>query len=806
MASRKRSAADACEGQLGSGEHRATGAPSSRPPSPSPARDWKALLLLGPKGLLTGLAAPGTRTAQYFWLALASVAIFGIAFGLHLRAEISIERAHEERFESYRLAEELRQPSNDLTRMIRTYVATGDPIYKAHYQEILDVRDGRRPRPLQADNVYWDLVLGDDQRPRPNGEAAPLLQLMRRAGFTDAEFAKLAEAKAASDTLTKTEYAAMALVESRLPTAEASRTQAIRMLSDGKYHRSKADIMRPIGEFQTMVSTRTLAAVRAAEGHGRILRLVLVLSGLALVILFWCLLRAIQAEKRIKQANEAELTRYRSHLEQLVRERTAELTQRNRQLTEEVGARERAVAALNASESRFRFIAENTRDVIWMLDVATGRFSYVSPSVQEQRGFTPEEVMSQPMDAALTAESADRMRELMAATVSAWKAGERPHTLHVTDLEQPHRDGHVIGSEVLATLHGDSNGNLASVVGVTRDVTERKRAEDTVRRLAFYDGLTALPNRRLMTDRLEQSIARARREGSRVSLLFLDLDKFKPVNDQFGHHTGDWLLQVVAQRITECLRETDTAARLGGDEFVVVLPSIQSVAAAITVASRIHASLEVPFTTSRGERIEISSCIGIACYPDHADNAGGLLRAGDRAMYRAKRNGGNQVRVLSRGEPSSVPPEAVRGFGLQWDASYACGNPTIDAEHRKLFSKANRLLDAAALSPTDASAYAPAFEELLRDVAEHFRHEEDVLRAAGYSGLAQHAAQHRKLLRRALSLGQQVQTGQATVGELVDFLAVELVREHIARDDREYFPVLARRQPRHHPSQSDLSL
>jgi len=667
MATRERRAADACEGQMGRDANPVPGGTSSRPPAHLPSRDWKAWLLLGPWGLLTGLAAPGTRTAQYFWLALASVVVFAVAFGFYLRAEISIERTHEERFESYRLADELRQSSDDLTRMIRTYVAT-------------------------------------------------------------------------------------------------------------------------------------------AEGHGLIMRTLLAVSGLALVVLFWCLLRAIQAEKRIKLENEAELERHRFHLEQLVEERTEELTERNSQLTEEITAREHAVAALNASESKLRFIAENTRDVIWMLEVATHRFTYVSPSVEGQRGFTAAEVMSRPMEAALTKESADRMRELLAATISAWKAGERPDTLHLTDLAQPHRDGRVIHTELLATLHGDPEGNLASVLGVTRDVTERRRTEETVRRLAFYDGLTDLPNRRLMTDRLDQYIALARRGGSRVALLLIDLDKFKPVNDELGHHTGDWLLQVVAQRIAECLRETDTAARIGGDEFVAVLPNVQDALAALTVGRRIHASLEKPFVTAKGEQIEISSSIGIACYPDHAANAGELLRAGDRAMYRAKRNGRRQVHVLPLGDRNSIPPTSSEGLQLQWDASYVSGNPIIDAEHRELFRQVARLLEAAVLSPTNAGAHATAFETLVRSVAEHFGREEDILRAVGYARVEEHAAQHRGLLRRAFALALQVRTDQATVGELVDFLAADLVGGHIAQDDRNYYSALTRRPQDSHRSQPGIAV
>ena len=123
------------------------------------------------------------------------------AFVLYVQAEKQIDRANELRQQSFLLADELRQSSDDLTRMVRTYVATGDAIWKRHYQEILDIREGRSPRPANYQGVYWDLVMPDDARPSPSKDAVPLLTLMRQAGFTGEEFSKLAEAKTKSEPL-----------------------------------------------------------------------------------------------------------------------------------------------------------------------------------------------------------------------------------------------------------------------------------------------------------------------------------------------------------------------------------------------------------------------------------------------------------------------------------------------------------------------------------------------------------------------------------------------------------------------------
>lgn len=224
-----------------------------------------------------------SRFSRSLLLMLGMFVVFIIVFAIYVRAEKQIDRANELRQHSYLLADELRQSSDDLTRMVRTYVATGDRVYKQHYQEILDIRDGRRARPERYEDIYWDLVMADDQRPCPDGQAVALLELMRRAGFTDAEFAKMAQAKANSDELTKPEFAAMALIESSSPATAANRIRATRMLYDAAYHRAKADIMRPISEFSRMMDQRTLRAVHDAENMATSVRVILMATGLLLI-------------------------------------------------------------------------------------------------------------------------------------------------------------------------------------------------------------------------------------------------------------------------------------------------------------------------------------------------------------------------------------------------------------------------------------------------------------------------------------------------------------------------------------------
>ena len=228
-----------------------------------------------------------SRFSRSLLLTVGVFAAFVAVFALYVYEEKRIDSANDQRHLSLQLAAELRQSSDDLTRMVRTYVTTGDPVYKRHYQEILDIRDGRKPRPLHYEDVYWDLVMADDARPRGDGIAVPLLDSMKKAGFTDAEFAKLAQAKANSDTLTQPEFAAMALIESTSPPSEANRLKATEMLYDAAYHQAKAGIMRPIGEFSQMIDQRTLTAVIDAENVALAVRFALIAIGLLLIAMLW---------------------------------------------------------------------------------------------------------------------------------------------------------------------------------------------------------------------------------------------------------------------------------------------------------------------------------------------------------------------------------------------------------------------------------------------------------------------------------------------------------------------------------------
>jgi diguanylate cyclase (GGDEF)-like protein/PAS domain S-box-containing protein len=183
----------------------------------------------------------------------------------------------------------------------------------------------------------------------------------------------------------------------------------------------------------------------------------------------------------------------------------------------------------------------------------------------------------------------------------------------------------------------DESGSVIGLVGITREINEIM----ALQHLATHDALTDLPNRFLMLDRLNQLLSHAQRSGSIFAVLFMDIDRFKDVNDSYGHEFGDLLLRTVAQRLAQAVRQGDTVTRMGGDEFVIVLDTIHQAGDADAVAGYIQRALAEAFTLDR-HHVKVTASIGISFYPGNGEDADTLLKAADRAMYLAKREGGNR--------------------------------------------------------------------------------------------------------------------------------------------------------------------
>jgi diguanylate cyclase (GGDEF)-like protein/PAS domain S-box-containing protein len=288
------------------------------------------------------------------------------------------------------------------------------------------------------------------------------------------------------------------------------------------------------------------------------------------------------------------------------------------------------LADLRASEQRFEALVQHSSDVVTVID-ADGVVEYQSESVQRVFGYPAEELVGKPIQQRFDADSAVRLLESLA------ELSPEPYATRVLELTLQHASGRLCHAEMTVTnlLENESVGGF---VLNTRDISERKMLQDQLVHEASHDALTDLANRVLFGDRVEDVLRRGFRDGHFASVLYMDLDGFKSVNDSLGHATGDLVLVQFAERLSECVRPGDVVARLGGDEFAVLIADQPDYEATLAISKRIMASLKLPFVID-GHEIGLSASVGIAATETDVTTTDQLLRNADLAMYRAKTTG-----------------------------------------------------------------------------------------------------------------------------------------------------------------------
>jgi diguanylate cyclase (GGDEF)-like protein/PAS domain S-box-containing protein len=625
--------------------------------------------------------------------------------------------------------------------------------------------------------VYWDLVL-DDQRPRAMAQAVPLLELMRQAGFTEQEFAKLADAKANSDALTHTEFDAMALIESAESaesadtSTDANRVRALLMLHDAAYHQAKANIMRPISQFQQMADQRTAAAVHDAETNAVWMRLAVILFGMMLVFLLWKAWRTLSAtlggspkelHRRISdlgsgdllsapipegmqnsvlgwlsatQVRLAKIDAGRKMAEQSLAAREAwyrsifenantgiasadssgRLTSFNEAFRAMLGYDAEALRHMNFADfthpddlnlevNYFNKILDGKREhyritkryfasdgrLLWvdlsvsLIGDARGKEANFLGVIQDitERKRTEEELriaaaafesqeaimITDPdgvilrVNRAFADSTGYTAEEVIGRKPSLLKSGRHDAAFYAAmwdslieagtwqgEIWDRRKDGAVYPKWLAISAVKGDDGVVTHYVGTHQDITERKNAEEKIAELVNFDSLTHLPNRTLLVDRLKQAMTISARTDTCATLLFIDLDNFKMLNDTLGHDKGDLLLREVAQRLVAIVREVDTVARVGGDEFVVVLGSLSGSPqeAAIqteAIGEKILAALNAPYSLGDIEYHNTAS-IGATVFKGHQTSIDDLLKQADLAMYKSKETGRNAMRFF----------------------------------------------------------------------------------------------------------------------------------------------------------------
>jgi diguanylate cyclase (GGDEF)-like protein/PAS domain S-box-containing protein len=334
----------------------------------------------------------------------------------------------------------------------------------------------------------------------------------------------------------------------------------------------------------------------------------------------------LRDEIRVRRRAEESLLKAHADLEDQIKNRTIELSQANQALKAEMAERQEM-------EKLFRTLF--IQSPIGSYITQKGRIRMANPEFERVTGYREKELLTLPALGLVHPDDRDEVR------INALKMlrGERHQPY---EFRMPSRDGRILW--ILETVTSIQYQGYQATLGSFMDITQRKESEEMIRHLAFQDSLTGLPNRVLFHDRLSLALAQAARNRQGLTLMMIDLDNFKEVNDLYGHQQGDRLLKEMGRRLLDFLRKSDTVARMGGDEFMILLPDTGQQPDAERIAEKLLEIFQRPVVLEGGT-VRVSASIGLALYPKDGKDGAALIKNADRAMYRAKAEGRNRVAV-----------------------------------------------------------------------------------------------------------------------------------------------------------------
>ena len=347
-------------------------------------------------------------------------------------------------------------------------------------------------------------------------------------------------------------------------------------------------------------------------------------------------------------------------------------------IVEDISEHKRAEAETLLAASVFH----NTAEAIVITDSRSCIVS-VNPAFTEITGYTPEDVIDRTPRLLKSEHHDPAFYEVMWNELTArgqWQG----------QIWNRRKNGEAFLAWQTITAVRDDRGTVVRYVSVFNDMTEIHRKDEHIRHQAFHDALTGLPNRLLLQDRLGHAIEVARREQTQVAVMFIDLDRFKVVNDSLGHDIGDMLLMRITQRLTECLRKSDTIARLGGDEFVVVVSDFDGIGEVTEVAEKIIVNVALPLTL-KGHEVQVGASIGIALFPQDGDDVTVLMKDADTAMYRSKAAGRNTFRFFD----AEMDGAAVERLKLEAALRHALDNSEFELYYQPKIELASGKISGA---------------------------------------------------------------------------------------------------------------
>ena len=371
----------------------------------------------------------------------------------------------------------------------------------------------------------------------------------------------------------------------------------------------------------------------------------------------------------------------------------------------DITERRQAEEMVKASEARYRSLVDNAQDAIYTLS-STGELMSLNPAFEAITGWSPDEWLGKSFGPIVHPDDLPQAVEVLMKVL----AGETASF----ELRVRAKSGEYLIAE-FTTGPLLEDGKITGLLGVGRDVTEKRRDQETIRQLAYHDSLTGLPNRALFEDRLQLALAQTQRSRQMLAVMFLDIDRFKLVNDTVGHTGGDHLLRRVADELTSVLREGDTVARVGGDEFTLLLPGISGEADAVAVAERILELLKQPRLVD-GQEFSVTTSIGITVCPQDGADTESLLRNADTAMYRAKERGRDNYQLYT----PSMNAAVLQRLALENDLRHAVERGELVLHYQPVSDVASgQILGAEALirwehpqrGRLDPDSFIPVAEE-----------------------------------------------------------------------------------------------
>ena len=661
-------------------------------------------------------------------------------FYLYAFAQKELEKTTQFQLESFKLSRELRQSSDDLTRMVRTYVATKKPIYKQHYQEILNIRNGLQARPINYDSIYWGLVMLDDKRPCANQKKSlSLLQRMRNAGFSKEELEKLKQAKQNSDALTKIEFKAMKLIKNS-PNSHKAQEQALNLLFNEKYHEAKKAIMQPLADFTQLLKARTTQNVKNADFFVKTSKILLAINILILLFALWRL------KKTAFNILGAPLQEIHLHLSQIGKghfntpfssnkkinnsiyallEKTQiqlnELLKHNKQLSNLyalLSHSNKAIIHAKTEEELFQTVCEDTVKygelaLAWIgrPDKKTQEFNICSVAgvaseyIQSLHiSIDPQNPLAKgPAGETYLKKETQYFMDFQSNKASTpWHDAAKKYNLASAVGIPLQQDGEVIAvlliyseSEKYFTakirkLFYKMQVELNFALDNFKKAQQQEESDAHIYQLANYDTLTKLANRSLFEREFTKVLSRSKRSKENFALMFVDLDNFKEINDTLGHSIGDILLQKVAKRLKAVSRDEDIVARQGGDEFLLLFPNTDA-KDAVQIAQKL---LEITAKPFLGEKLHTSLSIGITIYPENGDNLETLAKNADTAMYKAKADGRDRFHFYTQ----AMHETSLRHLQISNEMHNAIINNELEIYYQpQVDAKTQKLIGAEAL-------------------------------------------------------------------------------------------------------------